>query len=35
MSPHYRFDPQQPKVVPEAQWYAAPAVVPPSDTPSK
>ncbi len=35
MSPHYRFDPQQPKVVPEAQWYTAPAVMPPSDTPPK
>lgn len=35
MSPHYRFDPQQPKVVPEAQWYAAPAVMPPSDPPAR
>jgi small-conductance mechanosensitive channel len=32
MSPHYRFDPKQPKVVPEAQWYAAPAVAPPGET---
>lgn len=35
MSPHYRFDPQQPKVVPEAQWYAAPAVAPPETPPPK
>lgn len=35
MSPHYRFDPQQPKVVPEAQWYVAPAVMPPSEPPTR
>jgi small-conductance mechanosensitive channel len=25
MSPHYRGDPEQPKLVPQAQWFAAPA----------
>jgi hypothetical protein len=31
MSPHYRGDPPQPKVVPPDQWYAAPAKpVPPA-----
>lgn len=28
MSPHYYVDPAQPKVVPESQWYASPAVAP-------
>lgn len=28
MSPHYRRDPDAPKVVPKSQWYAAPAVAP-------
>lgn len=28
MSPHYEADPEQPKVVPERDWYAAPAVAP-------
>jgi small-conductance mechanosensitive channel len=28
MSPHYRGDPAEPKVVPESQWYAAPAMLP-------
>jgi hypothetical protein len=25
MTPYYRGDPEQPKVVPRDQWYAAPA----------
>jgi len=33
MSPHYHRDPAQPKVVPQAQWHASPAVMPaPDDT---
>jgi len=28
MSPHYRADPAQPKIVPVAQWYEAPATKP-------
>jgi small-conductance mechanosensitive channel len=30
MSPHYYVDPAQPKIVPQAQWYASPAVEPAS-----
>jgi len=29
MSPHYRSDPEQAKLVPPAQWFAAPAKPPP------
>ena len=32
MSPHYYSDPNQPKTVPQAQWYAPPAVKPATDT---
>ena len=31
MSPHYEADPAAPKVVPESQWHAAPAVRTPKD----
>lgn len=31
MSPHYYRDPEQPKIVPQAQWFAAPAAVPTAD----
>ncbi len=31
MSPHYRGDPEQPKVVPQAQWFAPPAEPEPRD----
>lgn len=34
MSPNYRFDPAQPKIVPKDQWYAAPAA-PPGTEPQK
>jgi len=30
MSPHYRGDPAQPKLVPKAQWFAAPAQAEPN-----
>jgi hypothetical protein len=30
MSPNYLADPAQPKIVPEAQWYAPPAKPPAS-----
>jgi hypothetical protein len=30
MTPAYEADPEQPKVVPKSQWYAAPAVRPDS-----
>ena len=33
MSPHYLSDPATPKIVPPADWYAAPAQPPPDSTP--
>jgi hypothetical protein len=35
MSPHYRGDPANAKVVPREQWYAAPAKPPEGETLSR
>ena len=35
MTPAYEGDPEQPKVVPREQWYAAPARPPQAQTPEK